>query len=698
MKRDSWEAPAAEGRLARLGALLREDARRLLQEVRAVRFRRPGKAALRWIASLFAVVSVALIVFFALFDWNWMRGPAGRYASAKLHREVRITGDLDVKLFSRTPRITAEGVTVAQPAWAGGGAMARLPRITAEVEFWPLLRGDVRLPLLDVDQPVVDLRRNAAGEANWDFGDPDRDENEPARLPPIRHFIIDGGKLSFDDRQRGLKFNGTISTSERSDADSAEAFRLDGRGTVNTEPFRLEVTGGPLVNVRPDRPYPFRAEVTAGDTRAVARGSIPKPFDLGVFSMALTLEGDDLAEVYALTGLALPNTPPYRLSGRLSRDGSTYRMRGMTGRVGDSDLSGALTVKTARKRPHLSADLTSRSLDFDDLATVLGGAPNPAETASPEQKAAAARLRGARRLLPDAPLYTERLRSMDADVRYRAASVKARLPLREVSVDLQLERGVLSLNPVSFRFPQGRLDGGVRIDGRKAMPVTDIDFRLRGARVEQFLPVRGGSAPLEGVLHARAKLHGQGRSVREAASNASGGVTLVMPNGRMRQAFAELLGINAGKGLLLLLSKDERETPVRCAVADFTVRGGTLTSRRIVIDTGVVLANGSGVIDLDDESLNLVIDGETKQPRLLRVWSPITVQGRLQDPQFGVKGGQVAAQTGIAAALGALITPLAALLPFVDPGLAEDADCGALIAQAGRQGAAVTAATSPLTR
>jgi hypothetical protein len=74
------------------------------------------------------------------------------------------------------------------------------------------------------------------------------------------------------------------------------------------------------------------------------------------------------------------------------------------------------------------------------------------------------------------------------------------------------------------------------------------------------------------------------------------------------------------------------------------------------------------------------------------------VQGRLQDPQFGVKGGQVAAQTGIAAALGALITPLAALLPFVDPGLAEDADCGALIAQAGRQGAAVTAATSPLTR
>jgi uncharacterized protein involved in outer membrane biogenesis len=285
---------------------------------------------------------------------------------------------------------------------------------------------------------------------------------------------------------------------------------------------------------------------------------------------------------------------------------------------------------------------------------------------------------------------------MDAEVRYRAGSVKARMPLRDMSVDLKLQGGVLSLNPVSFRFPQGRLEGGVRIDGRGNMPVTDLDFRLRGARVEQFLPVRGGSSPLEGTLHARAKLHGEGRSVREAASNASGGVTLIMPNGRMRQAFAELLGINAGKGLLLLMSKDHSETPVRCAVGDFAVRNGVLTSRRIVIDTGVVLANGSGVINLDDETMNLVIDGETKQPRLLRVWSPITVQGRIRDPEFGVKGGPIVAQTGLAAALGALISPIAALLPFVDPGLADDADCGALIAQAGRQGAAVTAASSPI--
>jgi hypothetical protein len=80
--------------------------------------------------------------------------------------------------------------------------------------------------------------------------------------------------------------------------------------------------------------------------------------------------------------------------------------------------------------------------------------------------------------------------------------------------------------------------------------------------------------------------------------------------------------------------------------------------------------------------MNLRIDGETKQPRLIRLWSPITLRGPLTAPAIGIEGGAVAGQVGLGAALGALINPLIALLPFVDPGLAEDANCGALISSA----------------
>ena len=101
-----------------------------------------------------------------------------------------------------------------------------------------------------------------------------------------------------------------------------------------------------------------------------------------------------------------------------------------------------------------------------------------------------------------------------------------------------------------------------------------------------------------------------------------------------------------------------------------------------VIDTTPVLARGAGTIDLGAETMNLRIDGETKEARLVRLWSPIVVQGPLTAPRVGVDTGSVVGQAGLGAAIGALLNPLAALLPFVDPGLAEDANCGALISSA----------------
>jgi hypothetical protein len=55
---------------------------------------------------------------------------------------------------------------------------------------------------------------------------------------------------------------------------------------------------------------------------------------------------------------------------------------------------------------------------------------------------------------------------------------------------------------------------------------------------------------------------------------------------------------------------------------------------------------------------------------------------------LGVKAGPIVQQGGIAAALG-FLNPLAAILAFIDPGLAKDANCGPLLATAKAQGAPV---------
>ncbi|MFT4935137.1 MAG: hypothetical protein ACI9LT_001830 [Pseudoalteromonas distincta] len=651
-----------------------------------------AKASLRrgalWSGGVLGAVLLVLGLFLLLFDWNLLRGPIGALASARLGREVVLAGDLEARPWSLRPSATINGLSIADPEWAGEGKTLEIERLTVQMELLPLFRGRTILSRLELTSPVARLRRDAEGRATWDFSKPG-ETSEPVDLPAIRRFIIEDGELSVVDAQRGLRFSGGVDAREVRGGDSG--FALTGDGDLNGEAFRLRVNGGPLINVNPDEPYPFDADVRAGATRITAKGALPEPFDLGRFGLDLTAEGPDLARLYGLTGLALPNTPPYRLSGRLLREGQIYRLDDLGGRLGDSDLSGSLRVDVTGDRPFLSADLRSRRLDLDDLAALFGGAPSTGmgETASAPQEAMARRLRAERRLFPDTTLDVRRIRSMDAELTYRADAIEApNLPLRGAKLRLTLKEGFLDAQEVVFSLPQGAFAGRISLDARPETPITDLDMRLTRARLEQLLPAgEGGVAPLSGDLVGRVKLRGAGASVHRAFANAEGEALLVVPQGEIREAFAELIGINVTRGLGLLLTDDQSRSPVRCAVAHFKGSGGVLRANHIVFDTGPVLGRGEGEIDLGRERIDFRLDGEPKEARLIRLMAPVTVRGPMLAPEVGVEAAGAIAQGGLAAALGVVAAPLAALLPFIDPGLAEDAACGALIADARKAGA-----------
>jgi uncharacterized protein involved in outer membrane biogenesis len=291
-------------------------------------------------------------------------------------------------------------------------------------------------------------------------------------------------------------------------------------------------------------------------------------------------------------------------------------------------------------------------------------------------------MKAQRRLFPDATLQVDRVRKMDADVRFRALSVRARfLPIRSGRVRVRLDHGLLTADPFEMDFSRGSVSGRVAVNARGATPVEDLDMKVTNARLEDFMAKASGQQSLSGTVMARARLHGVGASVHAAAANASGGVTLVVPQGQIRKAFAELTGVNAIKGLLLLWSKNQENTELRCAVAHFEVNGGVMRARRLVIDTGPVLVDGSGSVNLGGESMNLELKGHPKKFTVGHLNAPIEVKGPLVAPRFSLNGGKIAAQAGAGVALGALLSPLAAILPFVDPGLAKNANCSALVAE-----------------
>ncbi len=121
-------------------------------------------------------------------------------------------------------------------------------------------------------------------------------------------------------------------------------------------------------------------------------------------------------------------------------------------------------------------------------------------------------------------------------------------------------------------------------------------------------------------------------------------------------------------------------------MAEFRARDGILTAQRILIDTGAVQATGKGVIDLRNETMNLEVSGKPKHFRLIRIAAPITFKGPLDAPKAGVEVGKAAGQFVLGAVLGAVVSPLAAILPFIATGTAKDADCNALLAEAATSG------------
>jgi uncharacterized protein involved in outer membrane biogenesis len=638
-------------------------------------------------AAILGLLVLAIVIVLTLFDWDWLRGPIGRYASARTGRAVRLEGHLKVHLLTLTPTARIGGLKIGNPPWAGPGDTATVETLTVSVKLLPLFLGRVELPLIDLEHPRFDLVRDAQQRANWTLGK--TQSAKPAKLPPIQAFIITDGKLSLKDVHRHMTLIGAVNANETEGA-GREGFELVGEGTMNAEPFKLSAGGGPLIHVRTDKPYAFHLDVVDGATHVAADGQLLKPFNLGEIDGRLSARGPNLAKLYPLTGIAFPATPAYNLKAQFKRRDSRVDLSGVQGRIGDSDLEGSLGVDQVNGRRKVTADMQSRRLVFADLLAVIGGGPKAAVV---KESAAAPPPTANGKLLPDAQLYKEPLRAMDAQVKYRAQSVETgKWPLKRFALDLTLDDGVISLTPVEFDFPQGRLSAIVHIDGRKDNPTTDLDARLTHVAVQQFLtPKNDGQPPVEGMLEARAQLHGVGDSIHKAAASADGRVVLVIPHGKIRQSLAELMGINLANGLYLLLSKDERETDLRCAVAGFDVKNGIMSVDNAVFDTGVVRATGKGTINLGEETLDLRLDGQTKKPRILRVWAPITLKGTIMHPQPGVDAGKIAGQVGIAAAVGVVLAPLAAVLPFVEPGLAKDADCAGLISEAKAQGAPVKA-------
>ena len=655
---------------------------------------RPHRAVLAhpWLV-LFAILALAVVILVVMWDWNWFKGPLERQVSQRTGRSFDIGGDLDVDL-GWVSTIRADRVRFGNAAWSKQATMATADRVELDLQLTPLLRRHVRIPRLRLARPVLNLEVGPQGTGNWSFGKPGSTDMQ------FRRLWIDDGKLAFLDAAKKTDIKVDVDSLAAKGAETPAPITVRGGGRWKGNAFSLRGRAeSPLALGDADSPYRIDAHATAGATKAHARGTLLDPLRMRDFDLKLALSGNDLDELYPLIGLALPASPPYALDGRLTRDITTgggdgknsgkssgervvWHYDGFTGKVGDSDLAGKLSVESGGKRPYLRASLSSKRLDFDDLAGFVGAAPQAGggESTNPELAALAARQKARARVLPDSPYNLGRLRAMDADVRWKARRINApSLPLDDMDAHLKLEDGVLRLDPLNFGVAGGDIRSVIRMDAREATIRTRAQIRARGLDLAKLMPDVKLAQDAIGRVGGDIAITASGNSIARMLATANGDIGLGMGRGQISNLLMEMAGLDIAEALKFMVTKD-RKVPVRCAFGDFAVRDGIMTARALAFDTTDTILVGDGTISLRDESLDLRLRPRPKDRSLFVLRSPLLVSGTFKDPSFRPDLKRVGLRAAIALTLASIAPPLA-LLATIELGPGEDSSCGGRYAQ-----------------
>ncbi|AOI78746.1 AsmA family protein [Burkholderia sp. NRF60-BP8] len=444
--------------------------------------------------------------------------------------------------------------------------------------------------------------------------------------------------------------------------------------------------GGVLAIQDASRPFPLQADVKAGDTRLAIVGTLTDPMHLAALDLRLWLQGTSMSHLYQLTGITLPDTPPYATEGRLIGNfkphASTFRYENFNGRVGGSDLGGTLVWAQRAPRPKLSGELVSNLLQFSDLAPVIG-----ADTAASKAKRGDTTRQPPDRVLPVETFRTERWSAIDADVKFTGRKLikSPQLPITNLYTHILMQDGVLSFEPLQFGVAGGTLETNAHLDGSRTPLKGRFKLVARHLKLKQLFPTQKVMQTALGEINGDASLSATGNSPAALAATSTGEVKALITNGRISRLLMEAAGLNVANVVYEKLFGN-RDVNINCAAIDFVATDGMLDPKVFALDTDDALINVDGPINLRDESLDLKIHPHTKGFRIFSLRSPLYAKGTFKNPKVGVDAGALALRAGAMIGLG-LINPFAALIPLIAPSNNRDVPCSELFGQMKAQAA-----------
>ncbi len=625
---------------------------------------------LKW--TLLSVVGVVLLAavlvigFLATFDPNAYKEQAAAAVREQTGRTLEIPGDVGVSYFpwlgfelGRTRLGNATGF--------GEQPFAEVGAVKVKVEVLPLLRGVLRVDVVELEGLRLDLQKAANGVSNWDdlAGAPaapgtGQAATAPAAgsggggLPPALAALSVGGVRIAD-----------AAVSYR-DAAAGQTVRLSGvaleTGRVTLgEPFEL-VFGAQASVGEPqiEATVKLRADLSADleRQRYAARGLA---FDVNASGaalpggrLALSVTGDvsaDLAQQVAafedlrvrtgeidlrLNGRALDLDRAPRVEAKL--DLAAFDARALMGRFGieppltaDQNVlrkvaaSGELTASAE------AADIKALTLTLDDtrldIVAAVAGLDAPQGLPKITARANVSAIDLDRYLPPEPPegsapagdapagagddtplgLPVELLRELDLEAQLDIARLTVKkLSVSDFTSKLVVRGGVVRLDPMNLALYEGLFKGKTLVDVRGEQPVFQVDAQLANVKSGPLLADFTGDDLVRGRADATLAITTSGLTVGQLKRGLNGRVAMAFQDGAVKGFnLAEQLRVAEAK----LKRKDyassgDRPTDFSAVSVSGVFRNGVLHTDDLDLRAPLLRLAGKGQVDVAGELLD----------------------------------------------------------------------------------------------
>ena len=368
----------------------------------------------------------------------------------------------------------------------------------------------------------------------------------------------------------------------------------------------------------------FRLGTADGNTLIFnANGNIQDLAATPKIDFQVDASAPDPPAIGKILGLSVPELSPVKVEGKVNGKLSNLDYSIDTF-LGGTRISSRIKIAVVSGRPRINGKVFAKTVDLREIGIYPETPPTepiPVDDVSPSRK----RLFGDKPLLPydtlravDLSLTLDVEKLIDKDIR-----------IRDLDVDIGLEKGRLSLDPMRMFYSVGYSDFGIVIDASGSVPLYRLKIAGEDIDIDDVLARTHKPVIMSGSLNLVTDLQSSGESTREIAANLNGQISLSLENGQIWRII-DLLSKDPLD--ILLVKVDQRKyTDVHCLINKITFEDGIGTIDILSIDSPRIRARGAGGVNLRDETFELVINPQRKR-RLFSRRSAVRLRGSLVDP------------------------------------------------------------------